>query len=135
MIIPNYLSSFVFAVLPFYIDAPLMRGLLSVFAGTSILHHAKKHEDYPGRLAIAVVDRALCHGIAAMTVLQAKDTPWTPNTSPWLGIYWACLTYIVMVFYVLGLSHGPNGANWHATVHAVSAYGIYCLDHATNRAS
>lgn len=128
--IPNYYSSFVFAILPFYVGDPILRGLLSVFAGTSILHHAKKHEPYPGRLAVAVIDRILVHAIAAMCTIQAYKTPWTPETSQWLGLYWACLTYITFVFYILRLSHGPNGTNWHATVHAVSGYGVYCLTRA-----
>jgi hypothetical protein len=133
--VPNYYSSFAFAILPFCTDAPVLRGLLSVFAATSVLHHAKKHESYPGRLCVAVLDRVLCHAIAAMCTMQALGLPWTRETSRWLGLYWACLAYLVAVFYVLRLSYGPHGANWHASVHAASAWGVYCLARASAAAT
>ena len=124
----NYYSSFVFAVLPFFIEDRIMRTLMSIFAGTSILHHAKKHETYPGKQTVAVLDKVLVHTIAAVYTLKALEKTCGQGQWSWLvGVYWLCLGYIISVYYVWRLSFGRHGEAWHASVHLASAVGVLAI--------
>lgn len=95
--------------------------------GTSILHHAKYYEQFPGKMIVKTLDRILAHAVGLATMYVAVTHP---NPQPILMIvYWSCLTWIIMLYHVSGKSHLPGYAwePWHASVHVAGAMGQIAL--------
>lgn len=93
---------------------------------TSTLHHAKFYEMYPGKRLILYADRLLSNGIAAVSLKYALQCPWNHLTIPWLIMYYTCLLYTGLLYY-LYLIHIHGALKAHATIHISSCLGLLCL--------
>lgn len=130
----NYYTSFAFGVAALWTPGSWIQTWLTCLMGTSILQHAKKHDNYRGRKVISIADHTIAHGIAFYSLWDALHVVYCTNTIPYLIAYWFCLSYMFMIYYVLRLSHcgGEREEWWHGSTHIVSSIGMYMLYRAKN---
>lgn len=74
-----------------------------------------------------VLDKLLVHVIVVYSVWLSLSAHHVAAAS--FSAFWLCLAYIVMVYYVAGLSHLPAGRweAWHASLHVASCVGEIAL--------
>lgn len=126
MNIYTYYTSFLFLLTSFVAPNPLMTNLLALLSCTSILHHSKFFEQYPGKTLVIITDRTLAHTITALSFIQSlKLSIKYHNNSIYLFGYYMCLVYTILIYYVY-LKHTID-LNVHATMHMASALGLYLL--------
>ena len=100
--------------------------------GTSILNHAKYYEPFPGKHLVKLVDKVIAHTITIASMYLALTHP-HPQPLPMM-IFWGCLTWIVLIYYVYEKSHlpGVEWEPWHATVHIACVVGQVALLYQTS---
>lgn len=128
----TYYSSFLFAPVSYF---AALKGIwivavpFNLVFGTSILHHGKYFEDYPGKYAVYVVDKVLAHFIVGATATLAMRKMLVVGWSPALCAYWTGLAWITYVYYIAKRSHLPGRTwiPWHVSLHAAAAAGTVAL--------
>lgn len=127
--IPTYYSAFCLGGVSFFAH---LRGHwmclpFLILYGTSIVHHAKYKEDFPGKYCVYIVDKVIAHFLVASSMVMAlivEEVMILPMTIYWLGVGW-----LIYVYYIGKQSHlpGDDWIPWHATIHIVASIGIVCL--------
>lgn len=130
MVIPitvyTSLSFSMVACIAFMKQVWLLGTLWQLLFGMSTLNHMYIYEDYSGKSIVKKIDTALAHGVVVMSVYIAT----TQNINfISLCIFWACLLYMTLIFYVTNLSQLPNRSwePWHATLHIAAVIGESAL--------
>lgn len=106
--------------------------LWQILCGLSTINHLNTYKQYTGKRTISKVDTILAHmvvGVSAYFALTATINP----IAFW--IFWLCLTYMVVIFYILGTSKFPNKIEfndrkwepWHASIHIAAIIGETAL--------
>lgn len=133
----TFYTSFVFGVVALMAQKTpytTLQILNQVLYGLSILNHAKFYESsYPGKYIVKTLDKVTAHSIAVATIHIAVTHP---DPEPLLMIlYWTCLSWILLVYYVFKKSYLPGTAwePWHASVHIAGAVGQIALLSNTKR--
>ena len=126
----TYYTSFLFAPVSYiawYLGQPAVALLYNMLFGTSILHHAKYFDEYPGKYGVYMVDKCLAHTIVVLTMYIAVSN-FVALTYGQL-MYWFGLCWITYVFYIAKYSHLPGKAwiPWHASIHIVASIGTVAL--------
>jgi len=118
-----------YSVLVFLIPASLgydtwLGSALHVLIPIAVLNHAKNHEEYSGKTLVRNIDRILSHiyaVIMALDILQHAVCIYTIQ-------FFCCLLYTIYAFHCLKHVQQDERVSQfvHASMHAVSSYGICC---------
>jgi hypothetical protein len=125
----TYYSSFLLGIVVHYafIKSHWIAYPYVLVYGTSILHHAKYFEEYPGKHVLITIDRVLVHVMCASmfyVALTLKNIRIVPYSIFWCGISW-----MYYLYYIGKQCHlpGTQWIKWHTTLHAASTIGMICL--------
>lgn len=127
----TYYSSFAFLAVSLLTAGSWMQPYLSVLSATSILHHAKFYQNYPGRRIVQWVDRGLAHLVGFRAMYDLSTTAIT-NANQWM-IYttYVCFFYVAMVYH--GRLRHIDDWPLHKSIHVIGAFGLWllynCKDH------
>jgi hypothetical protein len=130
MDIRTYYSSFAFGVVSWmaqYTPQRLIHFCFHSMFGLSVLNHGKYYEQFAGKDLMILLDKIIVHVTVAVSVYVALTME---RPQPLLMfIFWGCLTWIAMVYYVFKLSFlpGTEWEPWHATVHFGGSIGEIAL--------
>jgi hypothetical protein len=126
----TYYSSFLFAPVSYYAlykDVLPVAILFNLLFGTSILHHAKYFDTYPGKRCVYIVDKMLAHATVAVTLYVS--VAYFERIMVGHLLYWCGLSWITYVYYIAKLSHLPGKlwVPWHMSLHVAASMGTVAL--------
>jgi hypothetical protein len=126
MNIHTYYSSFLFVFTSFAISDEWFAKSLALLSCTSILHHSKFFEEYPGKRALIFADRSLAHIITLLSFIRSCYIPLNTRHNMFcLYTYYVCLAYVILIYYTY-LKYTVD-LTVHSTMHMASCVGIYFL--------
>lgn len=126
MILYTYYTSFLFIFTSFAAPTVNLEKSLALLSCTSILHHAKFFEQYPGKDTIIFIDRSLAHYITIMSFIWSLNISWRiGHNYLYLTGYYICLSYVILIYYTY-LKYNTN-FTVHGTMHISSFLGLYLL--------
>jgi hypothetical protein len=94
---------------------------------TSIIVHGSLYQKYKYKNLIWKFDKSLAHILGLISIFLALKQK--PLITKYLIIYWLCLIYILVIYYVYDLSNEKN-KNWeiyHASIHIMGSIGMLAL--------
>lgn len=126
MILYTYYTSFLFIITSYTAPTANLERSLALLSCTSILHHSKFYQDYPGKNTIIFIDRLLAHYITLMSFIWSLNISWRMghNYLYLLG-YYICLSYVSFTYYTY-LKYNTD-MTVHGTIHIASCLGLYLL--------
>lgn len=126
MVLYTYYTSFLFILTSFVAPTTHMARSLALLSCTSILHHGKFFQQYPGKRTIIFIDRLLAHYITIVSFIWSLNVCWRMgyNYMYLLGYYF-CLIYVVLTYYTY-LKYQLD-LTVHGTMHIASCIGLYLL--------
>jgi hypothetical protein len=100
--------------------------LWHMLCGLSTINHMHAYICYKGKDVVKSVDKALAHAVVLTSIHFATTTP-INNMALW--IFWICLAYMTIIYYVADLSRLPNRSweLWHASIHIAALIGEMAL--------
>ena len=90
-----YYSSFLILLPIFYGEGTLLGRLYTLLLGISVLNHAKKHDVYPGKQLVQVIDKAIVYAIACTQIYYAIIYRNNAEYSIVLILFWCCFVYVI----------------------------------------
>ena len=129
--VPLYYSSFLLALPAYYGEGSLIGRLFLLLFGLSVLNHAKKTEDYPGKGLVEALDRSVGHALAVIMARRAIQLPTRD-----VMLFWSCLAYVIYNYHIARprmviLGRTPDAiARMHLSFHVASVIGSLSLLHA-----
>ena len=122
----NYYSCLAFGILAIVCHGSWMQPIMVMLLSTSLLHHGRKEQEYAEKRLIYWLDTLMAHTIALWSMYDAISMKIPLHVLQYIGLYWMCLSYVIMVFYVtrLSFSDGSHGERWHASTHVLSHTGM-----------
>lgn len=126
MIIYTYYTSFLFTLTSFIAPTTLMARSLALLSCTSILHHGKFFQMYPGKYTLIFIDRSLAHYITILSFIWSLNISWrTGHNYMYLLGYYVCLLYVILVYYMY--LKFTLDLTVHGTMHIASSLGLLLL--------
>ena len=119
----THLTSALFLVPALRCPGTWLRPWFAALAATSFAHHALYHVPFPGKAALAAVDRAIAHAIALRTAGEALRLP----PSAHVLAYWLCMAYVALGYYCVMLRRPGLSTPMHETIHAAAVAGTLAL--------
>lgn len=121
----TYYSSFAFVLVSLFTPGSWMQPYLSVLSATSILHHAKFYQNYPGRWIVKLIDRAMAHIVALRALHDATQLVITDTNRMKLYVAYFCLAYVVATYH--GRLRYVDDWPLHKSMHVVASIGLWLL--------
>lgn len=121
----TYYSSFAFIGVSLLATGSWMQSWLSVLGATSILHHAKYYENYPGRELVQIADRTAAHVVGFRALWDLSNVEITPENSMAVMACYTMFAYVAVVYH----TYLRNQDRWtlHSTIHYIGAISLWLL--------
>ena len=116
----------------------------TMITGLSILNHGKKHELYPGKTFIVLLDRLIVHFAGVAHLVEYNRLNSLANAKDillYLRVFLLCTVYAFVNYHIIQnylktkyayTSFLNNALKWlHVTVHIMSCLGGMCILHAS----
>lgn len=127
----TYYSSFAFLAVSLAAAGSWMQPYLSVLSATSILHHSKFYQNYPGRRWVRMIDRAMAHLVGFRALYEVSTVQITAANRYLIYTCYFCFAYVAAIYH----GHLRHNDNWplHKSIHIVASFGLWllykCTDH------
>lgn len=121
----TYYSSFAFLAVSLAAAGSWMQPYCSVLSATSILHHSKFYQNYPGRKWVQMVDRMMAHIVGLRALYEASTVEITERNKYYIYTCYFCFAYVAAIYH----GHLRHQDNWplHKSIHIVASAGLWLL--------
>lgn len=121
----TYYSSFAFLAVSLMTAGSWMQPYLSVLSATSILHHAKFYQNYPGRSIVQTLDRGMAHLVGFRALYDASHIAITEANRWYIYMCYCCFLYVAVIYH--GRLRHVDDWPLHKSIHVVASFGLWLL--------